>query len=59
MKRLHVLVFTSLFRTPAEKVRAPFTSEFLSVTVDPSGRAVIDTSGLFGDGAAQYDEFWT
>jgi hypothetical protein len=27
----------------------PFTSEFLSVTVDPSGRAVIDTSGLFGD----------
>lgn len=29
MKRLHVLVFTSLFRTPAEKVRAPFTSEFL------------------------------
>jgi teichuronic acid biosynthesis glycosyltransferase TuaC len=28
-RRLHVLAFTSLFRTPSEKVRAPFTSEFL------------------------------
>jgi teichuronic acid biosynthesis glycosyltransferase TuaC len=27
--RLNVLAFTSLFRTPNEKVRAPFTSEFL------------------------------
>lgn len=29
MKRPHVLAFTSLFRTPNERVRAPFTSEFL------------------------------
>lgn len=29
MKRAHVLAFTSLFRTPHERVRAPFTGEFL------------------------------
>jgi teichuronic acid biosynthesis glycosyltransferase TuaC len=28
-RRLHVLAFTSLFRTPHETVRAPFTTEFL------------------------------
>lgn len=29
MRPLHILAFTSLFRTPNERVRAPFTSEFL------------------------------
>mgnify|MGYP003596629048 CR=1 FL=1 len=29
MKRAQVLAFTSLFRTPHERVRAPFTGEFL------------------------------
>lgn len=34
MRPLHVLAFTSLFRTPHERVRAPFTSEFLRALQD-------------------------